>query len=89
MKNVAATRGQRVSFVAFLFALEIVREDKWAGTDMLLNFYSRPPRAIWLFAGLPRPCFERRGADSQRQNTSFARWCNKKMQARRNFFVRG
>jgi len=45
MKNVAATNGQSVSFAALVFGLEITWEGIWAGTDMLLNFYDRPPRA--------------------------------------------
>jgi hypothetical protein len=45
MKNVAATNGQSVSFAALVFGVEITREGIWAGTDMLLNFYDRPPRA--------------------------------------------
>ena len=45
MKNVAATNGQSVSFAALVFGLEITWEGIWAGTDMLLNFYDRPPQA--------------------------------------------
>jgi len=45
MKNVAATNGQSVSFAVLFFVVENTREEIWAGTDMLLNFYSRPPRA--------------------------------------------
>src|SRR5215467_10408910 len=44
MKNVAATNGQSVSFAALFFGVESTWEGTWAGTDMLLNFYSRPPR---------------------------------------------
>src|SRR5215813_11999304 len=44
MKNVAATNGQSVSLAALFLAVEITWEGIWAGTDMLLNFYSRPPR---------------------------------------------
>jgi hypothetical protein len=44
MKNVAATSGHKVSFAAFFLVVEMMREGKWAGTDMLLNFYSRPPK---------------------------------------------
>jgi len=43
MKNVAATSGQSVSFAVLFFVVENTREEIWAGTDMLLNFYSRPP----------------------------------------------
>jgi hypothetical protein len=43
MKNVAATNGQSVSFAVLFLVVEIAWEGNWAGTDMLLNFYSRPP----------------------------------------------
>src|SRR5215470_11246699 len=46
MKKVAATKGQSVSLGFFVFAAEMTREGKWAGTDMLLNLYRRPPRRI-------------------------------------------
>jgi len=45
MKNVAATSGQNVSFAALSFGVESTWEGIWAGTDMLLNFYARPPQA--------------------------------------------
>jgi hypothetical protein len=45
MKNVAATNGQSVSFAALFFGDESTWEGIWAGTDMLLNFYDRPPQA--------------------------------------------
>src|SRR6266849_5496722 len=45
MKNVAATSGQSVSLAILFLAVGIAREGSWAGTDMLLNFYSRPPGA--------------------------------------------
>jgi hypothetical protein len=44
MKNVATTSGHKVSFAAFFVVLEITREGNCAGTDMLLNLYSRPPK---------------------------------------------
>jgi hypothetical protein len=43
MKNVAATNGQSVSFAILFFAVEIACEGIWAGSDNVLNFYSRPP----------------------------------------------
>jgi len=43
MKNVAATNGQSVSLAALFFGMENTWEEAWAGTDMLLNFYDRPP----------------------------------------------
>jgi len=65
MKNVAATNGQSVSFAVLFFVVENTREEIWAGTDMLLNFYSRPPRAkhVLELAG---------GTSSQRKNTKSA-----------------
>jgi hypothetical protein len=53
MKNVAATRGQTVSFATFFLVEEIAREGNWAGREMVLNFLSRPPSAI-LTLSLPR-----------------------------------
>jgi hypothetical protein len=44
MKNVAATSGQSVSFATLFFAVDIPWEGIWAGTDIELNFYSRPPK---------------------------------------------
>src|SRR5215469_12341181 len=53
MKNVAATRGQTVSFATFFLGEEIAREGNWAGREIVLNFLSRPPSAI-LALSLPR-----------------------------------
>jgi dipeptidyl aminopeptidase/acylaminoacyl peptidase len=44
MKNVAATNGQKVSFAAFFLGDVNTWEGTWAGTDMLLNSYDRPPK---------------------------------------------
>src|SRR5258708_19338007 len=44
MKNVAATSGQSVSLATLFFTLGITREGSWVGTDIELNFYSRPPK---------------------------------------------
>jgi hypothetical protein len=44
MKNVAATRGQSVSFATLFFAMRIAWEGICAGRDKVLNFYSRPPK---------------------------------------------
>src|SRR5260370_22217948 len=41
MKNVAATRGQSVSLAILFFAWGIAWEGSWAGSDSVLNFYSR------------------------------------------------
>jgi len=46
MKKVAATSGQSVSFADFFMDVEMVREGKWAGTDMLLNLYRCPPKRV-------------------------------------------
>jgi hypothetical protein len=43
MKKVAATSGQSVSLATLFFAVGIAREGSWAGSDIELNFYSRPP----------------------------------------------
>jgi hypothetical protein len=43
MKNVAATSGQSVSFAILFLAGEIAWEGAWAGSDNVLNFYSRSP----------------------------------------------
>jgi hypothetical protein len=43
MKNVAATSGQSVSFAILFFAGEIAWEGICAGSDNVLNFFSRPP----------------------------------------------
>src|SRR5215475_9854629 len=43
MKNVAATNGQSVSLAALFFGEVNTWEGTWAGTDMLLNSYDRPP----------------------------------------------
>jgi hypothetical protein len=53
MKNVAATNGQSVSFAVLFFGVESTWEGIWAGTDMLLNFYDRPPEAQSVL-GAPR-----------------------------------
>jgi len=50
MKKVAATNGQSVSFAVLFFVVENTWEGIWAGTDMLLNFYSRPPWAKFVYA---------------------------------------
>src|SRR5215469_16662931 len=44
MKKVAATRGQSVNFAALFFAMEMLWEGIWAGSDTVLNFFSRPPQ---------------------------------------------
>ncbi len=41
MKNVAATSGHSVSLAIFFFAWGIAREGSGAGSDNVLNFYSR------------------------------------------------
>jgi hypothetical protein len=44
IKKVAATRGQSVSLAMDLFVVETEREGNWAGSDIELNSYSRPPK---------------------------------------------
>jgi hypothetical protein len=44
MKNVAATSGQSVSLATFFLVVGMAREGSWVGTDIELNFYSRPPK---------------------------------------------
>jgi hypothetical protein len=43
MKNVAATSGQRVSLATAFFVEGNTREGTCAGSDTVLNFFSRPP----------------------------------------------
>jgi hypothetical protein len=80
MKKVAATSGHKVSFAAFFLVLESTPEGSWAGTDMLLNFYSRPPQRC------PRSAM-RLDASSLFQNTSSAPACNKKMHNDEDFLA--
>src|SRR5277367_6356813 len=63
MKNVAATSGHKVSLATFFFVREMVREGNWAGSDIELNFYARPPQATFVFIGK---------TNSHLQNTSSA-----------------
>src|ERR1041385_7996479 len=44
MKKVAATSGQSVNFATLFLVMETAREGNCAGTDIELNFYSRPPK---------------------------------------------
>jgi len=78
MKNVAATRGQSVSFATFFLVIETAREGNCAGTDIELNSYYRPPKQSSL---------SRRGeASSQVQNTGVVSACKGKVHAHENFF---
>jgi hypothetical protein len=79
MKKVAATRGHSVSLAALFFVVEIVREGIWAGSDIELNFYSRPPKRNSLAR-----CGE---ASSLLQDTRLTPACNKKMHLREYFSV--
>lgn len=45
MKNVAATSGQRVSFATVFLVVGNARAGTCAGSDTVLNFFSRPPKA--------------------------------------------
>jgi hypothetical protein len=79
MKNVAATSGHRVSFAALLFAVEITWEGSWAGSDNVLNFYRRPPRATLALVG--------RGASSQSAEYKFHHAMQEKNAPDRRFFA--
>src|SRR5260370_25899560 len=78
MKKVAATSGHRVSLAALVFAFGIAREGSWAGSDNVLNFYSR---SSWSECSLVP-----NGATSQTQNTRFVPPRKKKMHLRQTFF---
>src|SRR5262249_6100804 len=88
MKNVAATSGHSVSFAAFFLVLEITREGNCAGTDMLLNLYSRPPkrRSPSRATLSTAPFSSAREASWLLQNTRSAPSCNKKMHRGDCFF---
>src|SRR5258708_30973661 len=79
MKKVAATSGQSVSLAALFFAVGIAREGSWAGSDIELNFYSRPPKGT-----RPRRCGR---ASLHSQNTRVAPACKEKMHASEIFFA--
>src|ERR1700688_200170 len=78
MKKVAATSGQSVSLAALVFALGITRVGSGAGSDNVLNFYSRSSSNECSLAI--------NGATSQSKNTSFVLRCKKKMHRRKTFF---
>ena len=80
MKNVAATSGHSVSFAALFLGDVSTWEGIWAGTDMLLNSYDRPPERIPVFAAAVE---QLRIA----KNTSSAPARNKKMHAAHKFFA--
>jgi len=76
MKKVAATSGQSVSFATLFFAVDVAGEGSWAGTDIELNFYSRPPKrnslaplqkSEFVFAEYKsRPCMQEKNAWEQK-----------------------
>src|SRR5580693_966559 len=78
MKNVAATSGQSVSLPMFFLAVGIVREGYWAGRDIELNFYSRPPKGNSLSR-----CGQ---ASSHSQDTRVISACKRKMHSSEIFF---
>src|SRR5579864_6305877 len=78
MKKVAATSGQSVSLAALVFALGITRVGSGAGSDNVLNFYSR--------SSSNECSLTMNGATSQSKNTSFVLRCKKKMHRRKTFF---
>ena len=79
MKKVAATSGQSVSLAMDLFAVGSARAGYWAGSDIELNFYSRPPKGTTLSR-----CGE---AGSHFENTRVLSACKRKMQERESFFM--
>ena len=81
MKNVAATNGQSVSFAVLFFGGESTWEGAWAGTDMLLNFYDRPPWAPFARDAAGK-------ANALLKNTGSAPARNKKMRRAWNFRLR-
>src|SRR5215471_6208094 len=87
MKKVAATSGHKVSLAAFFLALGMTREGNCAGTEMLLNLYSRPPkRRSPSRATLSIPPFRRaREASWLLKNTRSAPPCNKKIHRSQSF----
>src|SRR5215472_3746825 len=87
MKKVAATSGHKVSLAAFFLALGMTWEGNCAGTEMLLNLYSRPPkRRSPSRATLSIPPFQRaREASWLLKNTRSALPCNKKMHRSESF----
>jgi hypothetical protein len=80
MKNVAATSGHSVSFATLFLAFEIAWEGIWAGSDNVLNFYRRPPKAMLALGHLR--------ASSQSQDTGFIAPCKRKMGLAQDFFAR-
>src|SRR5579859_7726014 len=79
MKKVAATSGQSVSLAALVFALGITRVGSGAGSDNVLNFYSR--------SSSNECSLLKNEATSQSKNTSFVLRCKKKMHRRKTFFA--
>src|ERR1700686_1399283 len=77
MKKVAATSGQSVSLAALVFALGITRVGSGAGSDNVLNFYSRSSSNECSLA--------LNGATSQSKNTSFVLRCKNKMRLAESF----
>src|ERR1700719_1487216 len=77
MKKVAATSGQSVSLAALVFALGIVRVASGAGSDNVLNFYSR--------SSSNECSLVMNGATSQSKNTSFVLRRKNKMRLAKSF----
>src|SRR5216117_3581084 len=85
MKNVAATSGQSVSLATLFFTVGITREGSCVGTDIELNFYSRPPKGNSL-SPLRLTVTPRNDASSHSQNTRVAPACKEKMHRSGIFF---
>src|SRR5215475_5190930 len=81
MKKVAATSGHKVSLAAFFLVLGMTWEGNCAGTEMLLNLYSRPPkrRSPSRATLSKRLCSRAREASWLLKNTRSAPPRNKKM----------
>jgi hypothetical protein len=77
MKNVAATNGQSVSFAALFFGVEMTWEGIWAGTDMLLNFYDRPPQAQFALVAAVELIRKRKNTRSALARNKKMRFCKK------------
>src|SRR5215470_6625671 len=86
MKKVAATRGHNVSFAAFCFAVGIARAGSWAGNEMVLNSYSRPPtrNSLSTLQRLRAAAIWTDGASSHPQNTRPTPARKKKIRQREN-----
>src|SRR5215813_9344067 len=63
MKKVAATSGHNVSFALVCCAVGIARAGSWAGNEIVLNSYSRPPQTKLALIAAEKPVRIRRIQD--------------------------